>query len=90
MRYTLPCIVMNRVVSTKVLRIGKKDTDKDTNKTPLVQGTEGEKRQNVLLFLTTPNNMDIFFFLYYLFFGLPRGVVEVPHGVNTNENRNLC
>ena len=78
MRYTPPYIVMNRVVSTKVLRIGKKDTDKYTNKTPLAQSAEGEKRQNVLLFLTTPKNMDIFFFFYYIFFVLPPGVVEVP------------
>ena len=80
MRNTLPYILMNRIVSIKVLKIGKKDTDKYTNKTPLAQSAEGEKRQNVLLFLTTPKYMDIFFFFYYIFFGLPLGVVEVPHG----------
>ena len=26
--------------------------------------------------------MDIFFFIYYLFFGLPLGVVQLPHGVD--------
>ena len=90
MRNTLPYIVMNWVVSTKVLRIGKKDTDKYTNKTPLAQSAEGEKRQNVLLFLTTPKNMDIFFFFYSIFYGLPHGVVEVPHEADTNENRIQC
>lgn len=87
MRYTAPYILMNEIVSTKVLKIGKKDTDKDTNKTPLAPSAEGEKRQNVLLFLTTPNNMDIFFFFYSIFFGLPLGVVEVPHGGKTNGAR---
>ena len=33
--------------------------------------------------------MDIFFFIYYLFFGLPLGVVQLPHGVDADENRNL-
>ena len=33
--------------------------------------------------------MDIFFFIYYLFFGLPRGVVQLPHGVDADGNRNL-
>ena len=33
--------------------------------------------------------MDIFFFLYYLFFGLPLGVLELPHVVDAYENRNL-
>ena len=28
--------------------------------------------------------MDIFFFLYYLFFGLPLGVVQLPHGVDAD------
>ena len=32
--------------------------------------------------------MDIFFFIYYVFFGLPLGVVEVPHGVDADENAN--
>ena len=90
MRNTLPYILMNEIVSIKVLNIGKKDTDKNTNKTPLAPSAEGEKRQNVLLFLTTPKYMDIFFFFYSIFFGLPPGVLEVPHGVDTNENRNLC
>ena len=31
--------------------------------------------------------MDIFFFIYYLFYGLPLGVLEVPHGVDADENR---
>ena len=88
MRNTLPYIVMNRIVSIKVLRIGKKDTDKNTNKTPLAPSAEGEKRQNVLLFLTTPKYMDIFFFLYYIFYGLPLGVVEVPQGVDADDFRN--
>ena len=29
--------------------------------------------------------MDIFFFIYYISFGLPRGVVELPHGVDADE-----
>ena len=29
--------------------------------------------------------MDIFFFLYYIFFGLPLGVVELPHGVDADD-----
>ena len=29
--------------------------------------------------------MDIFFFIYYLFFGLPLGVVELPHVVDADE-----
>ena len=33
--------------------------------------------------------MDIFFFIYYLFFGLPLGVLELPHGVDADDNRNL-
>ena len=33
--------------------------------------------------------MDIFFFLYYISFGLPLGVVQLPHGVDADENRNL-
>ena len=33
--------------------------------------------------------MDIFFFIYYIFFGLPLGVVELPHGVDADDNRNL-
>ena len=28
--------------------------------------------------------MDIFFFIYSLFFGLPLGVVEVPRGVEAD------
>ena len=32
--------------------------------------------------------MDIFFFIYYLFFGLPLGVLELPHGVDADGNRN--
>ena len=28
--------------------------------------------------------MDIFFFLYYLFYGLPLGVVQLPRGVDAD------
>ena len=31
--------------------------------------------------------MDIFFFIYYLFFGLPLGVLELPHWVTPQKNR---
>ena len=31
--------------------------------------------------------MDIFFFLYYLFFGLPHGVLEVPQVAESKQNR---
>lgn len=78
MRNTLPYIVMNGVISKKVLKIGKKDQHKDTNKTPWEQYSQGEKRRNVLLFQSKPKNMDIFFFLYYLFYGLPLGALEAP------------
>ena len=90
MRNTLPYILMNEIVSIIVLKIGKKDTDKDTNKNPSALGAKGEKRQNVLLFLTTPKYMDIFFFFYSIFYGLPPGVLQLPHWVYTNENRNRC
>ena len=33
--------------------------------------------------------MDIFFFIYSILYGLPLGVVEVPHGVDADANRNL-
>lgn len=89
MRNTLPCILMNGLISKKVLKIGKKDQHKDTNKNPLAQSAKGEKRRNVLLFQSKPKIMDIFFFLYYIFYGLPLGVVEVPQGVDADENRNL-
>lgn len=88
MRNTLPYILMNGLISKKVLKIGKKDQHKYTNKTPLVQSARGEKRRNVLLFLSKPKIMDIFFFFYIMFYGLPLGVLEVPHGVYAYENRN--
>ena len=70
---------MNWAISKKVLKIGKKDQDKDTNKNPWEQYSQGEKRRNVLLFQSKPKNMDIFFFFYNMFYGLPLGVLEVPH-----------
>ena len=88
MRNTLPCILMSGVISKKVLKIGKKDQHKDTNKTPSAPSAEGEKRRNVLLFQSKPKFMDIFFFIYYISYGLPLGVDEVPHGVDAYENRN--
>lgn len=88
MRNTLPNILMSGLISKKVLKIGKKDQHKYTNKTPLAQSAKGEKRRNVLLFQSKPKNMDIFFFLYYLFFGLPLGVLELPHEVAAREIRN--
>lgn len=88
MRNTLPYILMSGLISKKVLKIGKKDQHKDTNKTPLAQSAKGEKRRNVLLFQSKPKIMDIFFFIYYLFFGLPLGVVQLPHGVDADVNRN--
>ena len=33
--------------------------------------------------------MDIFFFFYSISFGLPLGVLELPHGVDADENWNL-
>ena len=84
MRNTLPYILMNGLISKKVLKIGKKDQHKYTNKTPSAPSAEGEKRRNVLLFLSKPKIMDIFFFIYYLFFGLPLGVVQLPHGVDAD------
>lgn len=45
---------------------------------------EGKRLKNVLLFFNTPRNMDIFFFLYYISYGLPLGVVQVPHGVDAD------
>ena len=36
-----------------------------------------------------PKNMDIFFFLYYLFYGLPPGVLEVPQWGGTDGIRSL-
>ena len=32
--------------------------------------------------------MDIFFFIYSLFFGLPLGVVQLPHWVDADAARN--
>ena len=84
MRNTLPYILMNGLVSTKVLKIGKKDQHKDTNKTPLEQSARGEKGRNVLLFLSKPKIMDIFFFIYYISFGLPLGVVQLPREVDAD------
>lgn len=49
---------------------------------------EGKRLKNVLLFFNTPRNMDIFFFFYYISFGLPLGVVQLPHGVDADVNRN--
>ena len=85
MRNTLPSILMSGDISIKVLKIGKKDQHKDTNKTPSAPSAEGEKRRNVLLFLSKPKIMDIFFFIYSLFFGLPLGVVELPRGVDADD-----
>ena len=79
---------MRGLIPKKYLKIGKKDQHKDTNKTPSAASAEGEKRRNVLLFLSKPKIMDIFFFFYYLFFGLPLGVLELPHEVAAHENRN--
>ena len=31
---------------------------------------------------------NIFFFIYSILYGLPLGVVEVPHGVDADGNRN--
>ena len=76
---------MSGDISIKVLKIGKKDQHKDTNKTPSAPSAEGEKRRNVLLFLSKPKIMDIFFFIYSLFFGLPLGVVELPRGVDADD-----
>ena len=56
-----------------MLRIYKKKT--------LRVNSAGEKRfENVLLFSKQPKTMDIFFFFYSIFYGLPRGVLEVPRG----------
>ena len=33
--------------------------------------------------------MDIFFFIYSMFFGLPLGVVQLPHEGAAHEIRNL-
>lgn len=49
----------------------------------------GKRLKNVLLFFNMPKNMDIFFFFYSIFYGLPLGVLELPHGVDAYENRNL-
>lgn len=49
---------------------------------------EGKRLKNVLLFFNTPRNMDIFFFIYSIFYGLPLGVLELPHGVDADVNRN--
>ena len=32
--------------------------------------------------------MDIFFFIYSILYGLPLGVVQLPRGVDVDENRN--
>ena len=88
MRNTLPYILMSGLISKKVLKIGKKDQHKYTNKTPSAPSAEGEKRRNVLLFLSRPKIMDIFFFLYNIFFGLPLGVVQLPHEGAAHWNRN--
>ena len=77
---------MNGLTPTKVLKIGKKDQHKYTNKTPSAPSAEGEKRWNVLLFLSKPKIMDIFFIFYSIFFGLPLGAVELPHGVTPQKN----
>ena len=84
MRNTLPYILMNGLVSTKVLKSAKKDQHKDTNKTPSAPSAEGEKRRNVLLFQSKPKIMDIFFFIYYISYGLPLGVVQLPHVVDAD------
>lgn len=78
MRNTLPYIVMNGVISKKVLKIGKKDQHKDTNKTPWEQYSQGEKRRNVLLFQSKPKNMDIFFFYIIYSMGYPSGHLKHP------------
>ena len=63
-----------------MLRIYKKKT--------LRVNSAGEKRfENVLLFSKQPKNMDIFFFFYSIIYGLPRGVEELPHGVDADEFR---
>ena len=31
--------------------------------------------------------MDIFFFIYSILFGLPLGVVQLPHGVDADDFR---
>ena len=85
MRNTLPYILMSGLISKKVLKIGKKDQHKYTNKTPSTPSAEGEKRRNVLLFLSKPKIMDIFFFFYSIFYGLPLGVLELPHGVDADD-----
>ena len=79
---------MSGDISKKVLKIDKKIQHKYTNKTPLAQSAQGEKRRNVLLFLSKPKIMDIFFFFYSIFFVLPLGVVQLPHGVDADGNRN--
>ena len=48
----------------------------------------GKRLKNVLLFFNTPKNMDIFFFIYSILYGLPLGVVQLPHGVDADGNRN--
>lgn len=64
-------------VIREMLRIYKKKT--------LRVNSAGEKRfENVLLFSIKPKNMDIFFFIYNIIYGLPRGVLEVPRGGGTD------
>ena len=63
-----------------MLRIYKKKT--------LRVNSAGEKRfENVLLFSKQPKNMDIFFFIYSIIYGLPPGVLEVPRGGGTDDVR---
>ena len=58
-------------------------------KTPQRYNSAGGKRlKNVLLFFTKPKNMDIFFFFYSIFYGLPLGVVQLPHGVDADDFQN--
>lgn len=73
----------------QVLLQGKKDQHKYTNKNPLAQSAKGEKRQERLTFPSKPKIMDIFFFIYSISYGLPLGVVQLPHGVDAEDNLNL-
>ena len=74
MRNTLPCILMNGLVSKKILKIGKKDQHKDTNKTPLAPSAEGEKKTERLTFpIQAKNHGYLFFFIIYNLWATPRG-----------------
>ena len=78
------------LISIKVCYTEQKRGYAKVLKTPQrCNSAEGKRLKNVLLFFKQPKNMDIFFFLYYLFYGLPLGVVQVPHWVDADENRNL-